>query len=180
MAIKLRIDPTDHQIAQLSAWAIGLSLLDSIIPSPILGVKTGFANIVILLVLHQFGIKTAIWVQFLRIFASSLLFGFFLTPTFFLSLSGGICSLFITIIFFKILFNNQYFSLISLSIIGSFAHIIGQIYTAYLWIIPNMNIIYLIPIFATSALIFGLINGLVAEYLLSLLKNHHKKTQDII
>ena len=32
----------------------------------------------------------------------------------------------------------------------------------YLWLIPHSGIAYLIPIFATAALVFGTVNGLVA------------------
>jgi len=32
----------------------------------------------------------------------------------------------------------------------------------YLWLIPHAGIAYLIPIFATAALVFGTVNGLIA------------------
>jgi len=31
----------------------------------------------------------------------------------------------------------------------------------YLWLIPHSGIAYLIPIFATAALVFGTVNGLI-------------------
>lgn len=163
--IRLKITPEDHRIAKLSAWAIGLAFFESLLPSPLVGVKPGLANIITLIILKKYDLKTAIWVSLLRVFAGSLFFGFFLTPTFFLSLSGAIFSLFILSMSSFIL-SEKYFGLISFSILGSFAHIFGQLLMVYYFFIPSENIFYFVPIFAISALIFGLINGLIAEYLL--------------
>ena len=83
----------DHRIAKLAAIAIVLHMVEAVIPSPLPGVKPGIANIVTLYVLYQYGFATAAWVSILRVFASSLLLGQFLSPTFILSLSGALCSL---------------------------------------------------------------------------------------
>jgi heptaprenyl diphosphate synthase len=48
------------------------------------------------------------------------------------------------------------------SILAAFAHIAGQMMVVYLWLIPHSGIAYLIPIFATAALLFGTVNGLIA------------------
>ena len=69
--IKTTLD--DHRVAKLAAMAIGLHMLESIIPSPLPGVKPGIANIVTLYVLYRFDFATAAWVSLLRVFASSLL-----------------------------------------------------------------------------------------------------------
>ena len=39
---------TDHQIANLAAIAVAISLVEFFLPSPIPGVKPGIANIIIL------------------------------------------------------------------------------------------------------------------------------------
>ncbi|MBP7881652.1 MAG: Gx transporter family protein, partial [Candidatus Methylopumilus sp.] len=44
MQINTTLD--DHRVAKLAALAIGLHLLESIMPSPLPGVKPGIANIV--------------------------------------------------------------------------------------------------------------------------------------
>ena len=158
--ITLKTTTEDHKIAQLTALAIGLHLFEAVIPSPLPGVKPGIANIVTLIVLHQFGIKTAVWVSLLRVFASSLLLGQFLTPTFLLSLSGAMCSLAILAIANQL--PKKYFGLVSLSIFAAFAHIAGQLIVVRLWLIPHASVAYLVPIFAAAALFFGLINGLIS------------------
>ncbi len=98
--MKFTLNPTvlqttadDHRIAKLAAFAIALHMVEAVIPSPLPGVKPGIANIVTLYVLYQYGFATAAWVSILRVFASSLLLGQFLSPTFALSLSGAVLSL---------------------------------------------------------------------------------------
>lgn len=162
--ITLQTTPDDHRIAKLTALAIGLHLIESVIPSPLPGVKPGIANIVTLYVLYEYGFATAAWVSLLRVFASSFLLGQFLTPTFVLSLSGALLSLLTLAIFYKL--PKKYFSPITLSILAAFAHIAGQLIIVRLWLIPHAGIAYLIPIFALAALIFGLSNGLITTYLL--------------
>ena len=139
-------------------------MIEAVIPSPLPGVKPGIANIVTLFVLFQYGFATAAWVSLLRVFASSLLLGQFLSPTFVLSLSGALLSL--AALFFAQHLPKKYFSAISLSIFAAFAHIAGQLLVVWLWLIPHTGVVYLIPVFALAALFFGLINGLVALKLL--------------
>ena len=53
--IELPVDADDRRIARLAALAIGLTLAEAALPSPLPGVKPGLANIVVLLVLLQYG-----------------------------------------------------------------------------------------------------------------------------
>ena len=162
--IHIQATAADHHVAKLTALAIGLHLIEAVIPSPLPGVKPGVANIVTLFVLYKYGFATAAWVSLLRVFASSLLLGQFLSPTFVLSLNGALCSL--AALFFAQHLPKKYFSAISLSIFAAFAHIAGQLIIVRLWLIPHTSIIYLVPIFAIAALVFGVINGLVVKKLL--------------
>ena len=160
--IKTTLD--DHRVAKLAAMAIGLHMIESIVPSPLPGVKPGIANIVTLYVLYRFDFATAAWVSLLRVFASSLLFGNFLSPTFALSLSGALMSLFI--LAWSQYLPKRYFSAVSLSIFAAFAHMTGQLLLVRFWLIPHTGVLYLVPIFISAALLFGLINGLVVNALL--------------
>ena len=163
--INITTTAEDHHIAKLTALAIGLHLLEAVFPSPLPGVKPGIANIVTLYVLYQYDFATAAWVSLLRVFASSLLLGHFLSPTFVLSLSGAIVSL--STLFLIQHLPKRYFSAISLSIIAAFAHIAGQLIVVRFWLIPHAGVSYLIPIFALAALIFGVINGVITAKLLA-------------
>ncbi len=163
--INIQTTAEDHHIAKLTALAIGLHILEAVIPSPLPGVKPGIANIVTLYVLYEYGFATAAWVSLLRVFASSLLLGHFLSPTFVLSLSGALFSL--TALYLAQNLPKKYFSAMTLSICAAFAHIAGQLIVVRLWLIPHTGVIYLIPIFALAALVFGLINGLITARLLA-------------
>lgn len=169
--ITLQITATDRQIARLATAAIGLSLLDASIPTPLPGIKPGLANIITLLVLSRFGWITAAWVTGLRILAVSLVLGQFLTPGFFLALAGGVTSL-LTLGIAKHL-PERYFGFVSWSVLAALAHIAGQIALARLWLIPHDGIYHLIPLFGLAALITGTFNGLIAQRLYTGMKTHH-------
>ena len=162
--IKLATTAQDHHVARMAALALGLSVLEAAIPSPLPGVKPGLANIVILIVLARYGWRTAAWVSLLRVMAGSLLFGNFLAPGFFLSLGGALCSL--AILAASQHLPNRWFGPVTHSILAAFAHIAGKLLVVYLWLIPHAGIAYLIPIFATAALVFGTVNGLIAAHYL--------------
>lgn len=163
--IKLHTSERDHHVARMAALALGLSVLEAAIPSPLPGVKPGLANIVTLIVLVRYGWRTAAWVSLLRVVGGSLLLGNFLAPGFFLSLGGALCSL-------LILAAGQYlpprwFGPVSNSILAAFAHISGQLMVVYLWLIPHSGIAYLVPVFAIAALLFGTVNGMIAAHFLA-------------
>jgi len=162
--MQIQTTADDHRIARLAAFAIALHMVEAVIPSPLPGVKPGIANIVTLYVLLQYGFATAAWVSILRVFASSLLLGQFLSPAFALSLSGAVLSL--GMLWLAMHLPKRYFSAVTLSILAAFAHIAGQLIMVRLWLIPNAGVAYLIPIFALAALFFGLINGLITARLI--------------
>ncbi|MBI5891783.1 MAG: Gx transporter family protein [Nitrosomonadales bacterium] len=159
-SILLDTTPEDHHIARMTAVALGLTVLENAIPSPLPGVKPGLANIITLIVLARYGWRAAAWVSLLRVLAGSLLFGNFLAPGFFLSLSGAACSL--AVLALSLHLPQRWFGPVTDSILAAFAHIAGQMAIVYLWLIPHSGIAYLIPVFATAALVFGTVNGLIA------------------
>ena len=161
--LHLNTTPEDHHIAGMAAIALGLTVLESAIPSPLPGVKPGLANIVTLVILTRFGWRATAWVSLLRVVAGSLLFGNFLAPGFFLSITGAVCSL--LALACTQLLPSRWFGAITHSIFAAFAHITGQMIVVYVWLIPHSGVAYLIPIFATSALVFGVTNGLFSAYL---------------
>lgn len=156
----------DHRIAWLSALAISIHILESALPSPIAGVKPGLANVVTLVVLFQFGWRVALWVHVLRVLVGSLLLGTFLSPTFFLSLSGAVASM-------LVLLSMHYFTrIIPLSPVGysipaALAHMYAQFWVAYLLFIQHQALFNLLPAFMTAALVFGVVTGVSAQFVLA-------------
>ena len=162
--LQIHTTQDDHRVAKLAALAIGLHLIEAVVPSPLPGVKPGIANIVTLYILYRFDFATAAWVSLLRVFASSLLFGNFLSPTFVLSLFGAMMSL--VLLYFAQHLPRRYFGPVSLSILAAFAHMLAQLLLVRFWLIPHAGVAYLMPIFMLAALFFGLINGVVTNILL--------------
>lgn len=154
----------DRRIARHAAAAIVLTVAEAAIPLPLPGVKPGLANIVTLIVLARWGWREAVWVGLLRVLAGSLLLGQFLAPGFFLSLSGAIASL--VVLGLAMYLPPRWFGPVSQSILAAFAHIGAQLVVARLWLVPHDGVFYLMPVFAAAAVVFGLVNGLVAGRLL--------------
>jgi heptaprenyl diphosphate synthase len=158
--IDLAVSADDRRIARYAAAAIALTVVEAAIPSPLPGVKPGLANIVVLIVLARHGWREAVWVSLLRVFAGSLIIGQFLAPGFFLSLAGTAASL--AMLAFAARLPRRWFGPVSQSVFAAFAHIGGQLALARLWLVPHDGVFYLVPVFAASALLFGIVNGLVA------------------
>ncbi|MCK9284512.1 MAG: Gx transporter family protein [Rhodocyclaceae bacterium] len=162
-AIELVVCADDLRIARYAAAAIALSVAEAGIPSPLPGIKPGLANIVVLLVLLRHGWREAAWVALLRVVAGSVLLGQFLAPGFFLAFTGSLASLAALGVGNRL--PQRWFGAVTLSLLAAFAHIGGQVLLARLWLVPHNGVFYLIPVFAVAALIFGIVNGLVAAQL---------------
>ena len=163
----IELTPTreDRRIARHAAAAIVLTVAEAAIPLPLPGIKPGLANIVTLVVLARWGWREAVWVSLLRVLAGSLLLGQFLAPGFFLSLSGALASL--LVLGMAAHLPARWFGPVSHSILAAFAHIGAQLVVARLWLVPHDGVFYLLPVFALAAVVFGLVNGLVAAKLLA-------------
>lgn len=164
-AIELPVSADDRRIARLAALAIGLTLAEAAIPSPIPGVKPGLANIVILLVLLQYGWRAAAWVSALRVLAGGLLLGSLFAPGFWLSAAGALVSLSVLAVARHL--PSRHFGPVSLSVLAAFGHIGGQLALAGAWLLPGAALIKLLPVFAGAALIFGAANGVIVARLLA-------------
>lgn len=162
--IHLQVSEDDRRIARYAAAAIALSVVEAAIPSPLPGIKPGLANIITLIVIARHGWREAVWVSLLRVFAGSLVLGQFLAPGFFLSLAGALTSL--AALGLACHLPSRWFGPVTQSLLAAFAHILGQLLVARLWLVPHDGLIYLLPAFALAALIFGLANGLATAAML--------------
>lgn len=162
--IELKASLEDRRIAALAAAGIGLTLIDAAIPLPIPGIKPGLANIVTLLVLYRYGWRMAAWVSLLRIVAGALFLGTFLTPTFALSLAGGIGSLLLLAAANRL--PQVWFGPVGLSLLAAFAHVATQLLVVDVWLMPQVSLHGLLPWFLAAAWLTGLANGLVVARML--------------
>ena len=155
-----------HKIALmgvLTAGAIIIAILESFIPSiGIPGVKLGLANIVILIILYEIGIVEAIVVDLLRVFLVALLRGTITSMGFLMSLTGAALSLGIMILLYLVV---RKFSIVGVSVVGSFFHVTGQVFIAMIFLGTPYMAFYL-PIIAVSAIITGVLVGIVAQLII--------------
>ena len=147
--------------SMLLAIAIVLNVLESFtifIP----GVKLGFANIIILIMLYEFKPAEALMVDILRIFMVGLLRGSFLSPTFFMALSGGLTSFIIMFLFSRI----KIFSPVGVSVLGSISHATGQIFVA-IGLLGTNAVVYYLPFIALLSILTGILSGIIAKVYLA-------------
>ena len=87
----------------LTALAIMINILEFMVPPPIPvgGFKWGFSNFILLMTLYQFGIREAFIVGMLKVLVASFFSGRFLSPGFFMGLSGTFSSLLIMSLLFR-------------------------------------------------------------------------------
>ncbi len=148
-------------IAMLLAIAIVLNVLESFtifIP----GVKLGFANIIILIMLYEFKPAEALMVDILRILMVGLLRGSFLSPTFFMALSGGLTSFIIMFLFSRI----KIFSPVGVSVLGSISHATGQIFVA-IGLLGTNAVVYYLPFIGLLSILTGILSGIIAKVYLA-------------
>ena len=162
-------------IAILSSIAIVLSILESFIPTGIPGVKLGLANAVTMIVLYLYSEKEASLVLLLRIFLVGLIYSGILSISFFLSLVGGLLSLIVMILIYRIKKDSLYF----MSVMGSIFHALGQILVAYIYI-KDSSIIYYLPFMLALSIPCGIITASVTSLVLKTFKNEIIKPNRIL
>ena len=144
-------------MGMLVALAMVLGFVETLIPINlgIPGMKIGLANIVVVIALFLFDIKTAVVVSILRIILIAMTFGNM--SMMFYSIAGASLSLLSMIAISKI----KSFSLISVSIVGGIMHNVGQIICAAFVVRTNGVFTYL-PVLMIAGLVSGALIGIVA------------------
>lgn len=147
----------------LVACASVLQVAESLLPHPIPGVRLGLANIVTVIAMVYIGPGSAVQLAVLRTLVSSMVLGTFLTPTFVLSFSGGVVSALVMVLLYRLsVAGPLHFSLIGISVGGAVSHIMTQVALVYLLFIRSSGVLLLWPWLALSAVVTGVITGMVA------------------
>ena len=147
-------------IGVLTASAIVIAILESFIPSiGIPGIKLGLANIVILLTIYELGVMEAAFINILRVLIVAVVRGTLLSMGFFMSLTGAFLSFAIMVLFALTI---KKFSVIGVSVIGAIFHVVGQIVVAMIYL-DSAYILFYLPIIALSAIITGILVGIVTQ-----------------
>jgi heptaprenyl diphosphate synthase len=169
LAVSLSTTIEDHRIASLAALAIGIHVLESALPSPIPGLKPGFANIVTVVALIHHGWRTAAWIAVLRVLVGSLLLGTFLAPTFIMSAAGAAAGL--AALAAGRALPGRGFGPVGFSLVSAVAHMGAQFTAAYFLFVPHPGLLWLLPPLLTAAVVFGVFNGIIAGSALSSLRH---------
>ena len=149
----------------ITAAAIILSYIEMLLPpiySAVPGIKVGLPNIVIILALYTFGVKTAAAISFLRLTISALLFN---PSTFVYSLAGAALSLSVM----AALKVSNKFSEVGISVAGGVMHNLGQILVA-IWLLETVEIGYYMFVLAISGTLAGIFIGIASSFIIKRMK----------
>jgi len=152
------------RLSILVACASVLQVAESLLPHPLPGVRLGLANIITVIAMVYIGPGSAVQLAVLRTLVSSMVMGTFLTPTFVLSFSGGVVSALVMVLLYRFSRGNSplRFSLIGISVGGAASHILTQVALVYLLFIRSSGVLLLWPWLAFSAVITGIVTGMIA------------------
>lgn len=159
-------------LSLLVSVGLGLSIIESMIPLPFIapGAKLGLSNMVILITLVVFDIKSALTVGTLKSITFTLVTGS--VTSLFYSLSGAILSCLVMYMVYK--YFSNIFSLIGISIFGAMVHNFAQVLVASL-MMNNFRIFSYLPILQLTGLFTGYFVGLSSKYAVNNLKKSFDK-----
>lgn len=148
-------------LALFTTLALAIFAVESVIPPlvPIPGIKLGLANIITLVVIHNFSARDALWVLLARILLSTIFFGQAVSLLY--SLAGGFCCFAAMTLAGRML---QGHFLCLTSMVGALFHNLGQLAVAYLITAVPGVLVYL-PFLVVSGLLTGLFTGLCAHFI---------------
>jgi heptaprenyl diphosphate synthase len=164
-AIELPAGPEDHTVARLAALATLAWMAEALLPSPLPGLKPGVANIVVLYARFRLGLGAALWVSALRVIGGSLLLGTFMSPGFALAVAGTLGSALGLVLAAAL--PGRWFGPPSHSVLAALGHVAGQLGLAAWWLIPVSGLVWIVPVLAGGAVLFGAVNGVVVAHLLA-------------
>ncbi|MCD6569079.1 MAG: Gx transporter family protein [Deltaproteobacteria bacterium] len=168
----LRPDPLNSRIAIIAvfiAMAVILHWIEAFIPRPAPFLRLGLANIFTLCALYMFGGLWGLVIVLTRVFVGSLFSGSMFTPSFLLSLSGGIVAALVMWGLPKTLFSP-----IGVSVGGATSHITTQVIIASTIIVRHVTLVHLIPVLLVVSVATGILNGYCTEIILKILKKEKR------
>ena len=154
--------------AMYTALAFVFSYIESLIPLSIgiPGVKPGFANIVILLVVCSSGhITDAYSIAVIRVVLTGLTYGNLSTMIY--ALAGTLLATTSRLISK----NSGLLSTTGISIIGGIAHNMGQLIAAII-MLSTAGLIYYLPVLVISGLVTGMVTGIITDKCIKHLGRH--------
>lgn len=149
-----------------TALALMFSYIETMIPIQfgVPGIKLGFANIMIVIMLYKSSAKEALLLSIVRIMLSGFLFGNLSSILY--SIAGGVLSLGIMTLLKK----QGGFSVIGVSVAGGVSHNAGQLIVAML-VVETYQVGYYFPVLLVAGVLTGLGIGVVSQEVLKRIRN---------
>ena len=149
-----------------TALALMFSYIETMIPFQfgVPGIKLGFANIMIVIMLYKSSAKEALLLSIVRIMLSGFLFGNLSSILY--SIAGGVLSLEIMTLLKK----QGGFSVIGVSVAGGVSHNVGQLIVAML-VVETYQVGYYFPVLLVAGVLTGLGIGVVSQEVLKRIRN---------
>lgn len=149
-----------------TALALMFSYIETMIPIQfgVPGIKWGFANIMIVIMLYKSSAKEALLLSIVRIMLSGFLFGNLSSILY--SIAGGVLSLEIMTLLKK----QGGFSVIGVSVAGGVSHNVGQLIVAML-VVETYQVGYYFPVLLVAGVLTGLGIGVVSQEVLKRIRN---------
>lgn len=149
-----------------TALALMFSYIETMIPIRfgVPGIKLGFANIMIVIMLYKGSAKEALLLSIVRIMLSGFLFGNLSSILY--SIAGGVLSLGIMMLLKK----QGGFSVIGVSVAGGVSHNVGQLIVAML-VVETYQVGYYFPVLLVAGVLTGLGIGVVSQEVLKRIRN---------
>ncbi len=159
------------RLSILLTVALILGYFENLIPinASIPGVKLGLSNTVLMYAIYMINIKSTFILMILKVMLSGMLFAGVSGAIY--SFAGGLLSLIMMIIIKKV----PDISIIGVSVVGAVFHNIGQIAMASL-VVENKYIFFYLPVLLISAVITGILTGIIAKYTLTALSRNNIST----
>lgn len=142
----------------LAAAALVCGYLELLIPLPVTapGVKLGLGNIVILMALERLGARAGLFLMFIKVIASTLLFANLQMLVF--SLAGGLLSWAVMALAVR----SGAFSTVATSVLGGLAHNAGQLAAVAVLLSGRVALVNM-PVLAVSGVLCGAAVGVAAR-----------------
>ena len=149
-----------------TALALMFSYIETMIPIQfgVPGIKLGFANIMIVIMLYKSSAKEALLLSIVRIMLSGFLFGNLSSILY--SIAGGVLSLGIMTLLKK----QGGFSVIGVCVAGGVSHNVGQLIVAML-VVETYQVGYYFPVLLVAGVLTGLGIGVVSQEVLKRIRN---------
>lgn len=167
----LRMGRTSRMVTGglLLSLACVLGLVEASFAAPFAGARLGLANIAIVVALGVLGEAPALAIGLSRVVIVGLATGSIFGPTSALAFAGAIAAWCAMTLALRSPFG---FSYIGISVCGAVAHVLAQ-YVVAAVLTGVTGVLFLAPIAVAMSLLFGIVTGYLARYIISRVEVSH-------